>query len=142
MTDGNGMTLNQYQAEAMRTAPRSADAYPEIVRKAAAALEEKHDHATAQQLLQKFDALIWCLGLAGEVGELLDMLKKSWGHGHPLAPDKVKKELGDIDWYRTVLADFFGFSADEVARANVEKLRARYPEGFSVERSMKRKDEP
>lgn len=46
----------------------------------------------------------YALGLAGEVGEVVDLLKKSWGHGHPLDSDKLKKELGDSLWYVVALA--------------------------------------
>jgi NTP pyrophosphatase (non-canonical NTP hydrolase) len=46
----------------------------------------------------------YALGLAGEVGEVVDLLKKSWGHGHPLDSEKLKKELGDSLWYVVALA--------------------------------------
>jgi NTP pyrophosphatase (non-canonical NTP hydrolase) len=45
----------------------------------------------------------YALGLAGEAGEVVDLLKKSWGHGHPLDVEKLKKELGDTLWYVTAL---------------------------------------
>jgi len=50
----------------------------------------------------------YALGLAGEAGEVVDLLKKSWGHGHPLDVEKLKKELGDALWYVVALALQFG----------------------------------
>lgn len=81
------------------------------------------------------------LGLAGESGEVADMLKKHYAHGpgHEIQPEKLKKELGDVLWYVATVAKSFGFSLSEVADGNIAKLRARYPEGkFSAERSANR----
>jgi NTP pyrophosphatase (non-canonical NTP hydrolase) len=135
--------LNDYQREAKRTAPRELSAYPPCVRAAVEAMrrDPHHDPAEVAELLKTFDQLIWGLGLAGEVGETLDMLKKHFGHGHALDRSKLKKEFGDVRWYGAVLEDSFGFTSDDVAQANVAKLRARYPEGFSVEASKAKADE-
>lgn len=81
------------------------------------------------------------LGLTGEAGEVADHVKKFVGHGHALDTDKVKKELGDVLWYVAVLAYRIGCTLEEVAEANVEKLRARYPDGFSAQRSINREAE-
>ncbi len=80
------------------------------------------------------------LGLAGEAGEVADLIKKHLSQGHPLDLAKVKKELGDILWYAAKGCHVLGFSMDEVAQENIAKLKARYPEGFSVERSLNRKE--
>lgn len=56
----------------------------------------------------------YALGLAGEVGEVVDLLKKAWGHGHPLDVEKLKKELGDAMWYIIALALQFGLTAAAV----------------------------
>ncbi len=80
------------------------------------------------------------LGLSGEVGELNDMIKKVIFHGHPLKPDHVKKEIGDIMWYIALMCDSFGFDMGEIAQMNIDKLKARYPEGFDTERSLHRKE--
>jgi NTP pyrophosphatase (non-canonical NTP hydrolase) len=80
------------------------------------------------------------LGLAGEAGETADMLKKHLFHGKPLDADAVIKELGDVLWYVAGMATAIGASLDEVAQRNVEKLRTRYPDGFSAEASAKRAD--
>jgi NTP pyrophosphatase (non-canonical NTP hydrolase) len=72
------------------------------------------------------------VGLAGELGELAEMAKKAIFHGMPemLAPDKTKKEGGDILWYLTAAMDTEGHTMEDVAETNNRKLRARYPEGF------------
>lgn len=57
----------------------------------------------------------YALGLAGEAGEVVDLLKKSWGHGHPLDAEKLKKELGDTLWYVVALALQFGLTIDQIA---------------------------
>ena len=80
------------------------------------------------------------LGLAGEAGETADMLKKHLFHGKALDRDEVVRELGDVLWYVAGMATAIGISLDEVARRNVEKLRRRYPDGFSVEASAQRAD--
>lgn len=80
------------------------------------------------------------LGIAGEAGEVADLLKKHLGHGHPLDREKLIKELGDVLWYVAVLANWAGATLDEVAQVNVAKLKVRYPNGFSTERSQNRED--
>lgn len=135
------MMLDEYQQEARRTAPRPLDAYPYAVRAAAAELEIKGKGEVAKELLRTFDQLIWCLGLAGEVGEALDLIKKHLGHGQALDREKLKKEFGDCRWYSANLEDSFGFKSSEVAAANVEKLWKRFPSGFTVADSAAKKDE-
>jgi len=80
------------------------------------------------------------LGLMGESGEVAEMIKKAFYHGHPLDREALSKELGDVLWYLAVMADALDLSLDHVATENIEKLRARYPEGFSRERSRNRTD--
>lgn len=80
------------------------------------------------------------LGIAGEAGEVADLVKKYIGHGHALEREKVKKELGDVLWYVAVLANRIWYTLEDVASANVAKLRARYPDGFSTEASIARVD--
>lgn len=78
------------------------------------------------------------LGIAGEAGEVADLLKKHLGHGHELDREKLIKELGDCLWYIAALATWLGVPLSEVAEKNIEKLRARYPNGFDSERSKNR----
>ncbi|MEI7479827.1 MAG: nucleoside triphosphate pyrophosphohydrolase family protein, partial [Actinomycetes bacterium] len=80
------------------------------------------------------------MGLAGETGELIDLLKKWIGHGHELNLNEVEKELGDILWYVAEIATTLDLRLYEIAEKNEDKLKERYPEGFSVEDSVKRAD--
>ena len=108
------MKFNEYQAAAMRTA----------------ALGTTNDQLSAAGL-----------GLAGEAGEVADHIKKNLHHGHALDTAKVAKELGDVLWYVALACYAIGVSMDDVAQWNIDKLKARYPDGFSSERSLNRLDE-
>ena len=78
------------------------------------------------------------LGVAGEAGEVADLVKKEYYHGHPRNYAKMLEELGDTLFYVAVTAHYYGFTLEDVARANNEKLQARYPNGFESERSINR----
>lgn len=72
-------------------------------------------------------ALVYgALGLAGEAGEVVELIKKSTAHGHPLDLAKVLLELGDTLWYITYLTELLGYTLDDVLTANILKLRERY----------------
>ena len=71
------------------------------------------------------------LGLAGEAGEVADLVKKAVFHRHGFDHDALKKELGDCLWYIAALCTRFGFSLSHVMEANIEKLKRRYPDGYS-----------
>lgn len=79
-----------------------------------------------------------CMGLCGESGECIDILKKNRMQYHQLDKQKLVEELGDVMWYCAELATGLGMALDDIARANIEKLRKRYPEGFTPERSIHR----
>lgn len=72
----------------------------------------------------------WALGLSGEVGEVIEHIKKHCFHGKDLNYDEVEKEIGDVLWYVSALCTQLGLNLDEVAQKNVDKLMARYPDGF------------
>lgn len=78
------------------------------------------------------------MGLNGEAGEAIDILKKHLFHKHPLDKEHLAKELGDVAWYIAVSADALGYTLEEIFQMNIDKLKARYPEGFDSERSMHR----
>lgn len=80
-----------------------------------------------------------CLGLSGEVGEFNDMVKKWIFHEKPMDADHAKKELGDVLWYVAMICESFGWDMDEIMSMNIDKLKARYPEGFDVYLSSHRK---
>ncbi len=74
------------------------------------------------------DIVVPILGLAGEVGELLNEYKKHLrdGDAHTRFPERVSEELGDIMWYVAATATKFGLDLDDVAEHNLEKTRARW----------------
>lgn len=80
----------------------------------------------------------YAMGLSGESGEVTDYLKKVLFHGHEMDREKLKDELGDVLWYLSNLADSAGIDLDDIAEWNIEKLKKRYPDGFSEERSKNR----
>lgn len=81
-----------------------------------------------------------CLGLSGEAGETLDMIKKWIFHEKELDVDHLEKEVGDLLWYVAMISYSFGFDLDEIMQKNVDKLIARYPEGFDTERANNRSE--
>ena len=107
------MTINQYQKEAMRTA--SGMNY------------ENHG-----MLMNA------ALGICGEGGEVADLVKKDTFQGHTLDREHVAKELGDVAWYIAVGAQAIGYDLETILQMNVDKLKARYPTGFSTDRSLYR----
>ncbi len=78
------------------------------------------------------------LGLCGEAGEFADMVKKELFQGHNIDRDKAIEEVGDILWYVAAACRALRVDMSEMARANIEKLRARYPDGFSADASRNR----
>ena len=109
------MNANEYQQLAMRTLN------PELSRK---------------------DVLInSVMGLCGESGEAIDIVKKWLAQGHELDKAKLAKELGDIAWYLAEAATALDMSLSDILQSNLDKLKARYPEGFEADRSRVRLQE-
>lgn len=79
------------------------------------------------------------LGLCGEVGELADHYKKYLFQGHEYDREHMKKELGDCLWYVAETACGLGCTLEDIAQMNINKLKARYPDGFDPDKSMHRK---
>ena len=82
----------------------------------------------------------YSLGLVCEAGEVGDILKKMLFHGHNLDRDGVIKEMGDVLWYMSNICNILNIKLSDVARINLDKLDKRYPNGFSCEDSMNRKE--
>lgn len=78
------------------------------------------------------------MGLCGESGEAIDLVKKHLFHGHELDRDALIKELGDVAWYLAEAAEALEIPLEEIFERNIEKLKKRYPEGFSEEKSINR----
>ena len=82
-----------------------------------------------------------CLGLSGEVGEFVDLIKKSIFHKTPFNEVHAKRELGDICWYIQEICNAFGWSLNEIFEMNLEKTNNRYPNGFNVDDANNRNGE-
>ena len=70
------------------------------------------------------------LGLAGEAGEVADIIKKHLAGAKEIDLTHLKEELGDVLWYIAEACDCFGFAMEDVANFNIEKLKKRHPNGF------------
>ncbi len=96
---------------------------------------------TLNPALSKKDVLInGVMGLCGESGEAIDIVKKHLHQGHELDKEKLVKELGDIAWYLAETAYALDVDLDDVLEGNIAKLRARYPDGFATENSVNRNE--
>ena len=78
------------------------------------------------------------MGLCGEAGEAMDILKKFLFQGHSLDKEHLAKELGDVAWYLAVSADALGYGLEDIFKMNIDKLKARYPDGFDADCSINR----
>ena len=78
------------------------------------------------------------MGLCGDSGEAIDIVKKWFAHGHALDREHLIKELGDVAWYLAEAATALDIPLEQIFRENIEKLQKRYPEGFDANRSIHR----
>ena len=106
------MTINDYQQEALRTASGACRSLANCA-----------------------------MGLSGEAGECTDIIKKHLFHGHALDVEHLAKELGDVAWYLAVSADALGISLEDIFQMTIDKLKARYPDGFDADRSINRAED-
>ena len=94
---------------------------------------------TLNPQLSKKDVLInSVMGLCGESGEAIDIVKKWLAQGHELDKERLAKELGDIAWYLAETAYALEIPLEDILKANLAKLKERYPEGFSSDASVNR----
>lgn len=107
----NNMTMNRYQGLAARTINPELDA--------------------AEQRLHALH------GMVGEIGEMHSIYQKLY-QGHKFDEEHMKKELGDLLWFIAEYCTAMNWSMSEVAYLNIDKLRARFPEGFEVDKSLHR----
>lgn len=100
---------------------------------------QKQAMATLNPALDKKDVLInSVMGLCGESGEAIDIVKKWLAQGHELDRDHLLRELGDVAWYLAEAATALDATLDEVLEMNLQKLQKRYPAGFSAADSAHR----
>ena len=126
------MTGNEYQKAALRTA--SLTGKNNRVSPMVEILLERGYPMKDLMLLNG------ALGLGGESGEVEDIVKKTIFQGHQIDREHVAKELGDVAWYLAVAAAGIDYDLDTIFQMNVDKLMARYPNGFSAEKSLHRKE--
>ena len=108
------MTGNQYQILAART------------------INEKLDMTE-----QMYHALH---GMVGEIGEIHSIFQKRYqGHQEGIV-EHLMKETGDLMWFIAEFCTAMGWDLDEVMQMNIDKLKARYPEGFEIDKSLHRKE--
>lgn len=112
---GDGLTANEYQRAALRTA--------------------QIDTMSRNDLLQN-----GVMGLCGEAGECVDIVKKVMFQGHDLDKEALALEISDCLWYAAVAAYAIGYKLSDVMEANIKKLKERYPNGFDKARSINRKE--
>ena len=78
-------------------------------------------------------------GMVGEIGELHSIYQKMY-QGHEVKEEHLKKELGDLLWFIAEYCTANDWKLEEVMRLNIDKLKARFPEGFEIEKSLHRKE--
>lgn len=83
------------------------------------------------------EILTWGLGMAGEAGDVAGCIKKTISHKNDQKAG-IKENLGDTLWYMAMICDYFGWDFDEILEENIEKLKKRYPEGFTENRADRR----
>lgn len=97
---------------------------------------------TLNPKLSKRDVLLnSVMGLCGESGEAIDLVKKHMMHGHDFDKEKFAKELGDIAWYLAEAATAIDTDLETIFQMNIDKLKKRYPDGFDSEKSIHRSEE-
>jgi NTP pyrophosphatase (non-canonical NTP hydrolase) len=117
------MDANQYQADALRT-----ESTPDFVR-----LGKGPDHD--EMIARLIHAT---LGMASEVGELADALKKHIIYGKELDQINVLEENGDLSWYQAIGLSAIKRSMSEALERNIAKLRARYGDKFDADKALNR----
>ena len=106
------MTANEYQKAAMRTI--------------------NHNLSNQHMLIEG------TMGLCGEAGEAIEIVKKHIAQGHDLDKTHLAIELGDVAWYLAEAADAIGYDLETILEMNLEKIGRRYPNGFDPEKSRNR----
>ena len=81
-----------------------------------------------------------CMGLAGEIGEVIDIMKKHIYQGKELDITDVIEEVGDVLWYIANFCNVNNITMDECMESNIKKLRECFPNGFTIKDANERKD--
>lgn len=78
------------------------------------------------------------MGMATEIGELIDVFKKNLAYGKELDVVNIKEEIGDIMFYVASFCRINGFNLEDIINTNVQKLETRYPEKFTKDSALNR----
>ena len=114
---------------------------PSITLKSMMKVNDYHKKAlrTLNPSLSKSEILInGVMGLCGESGEAIDIVKKHLAQGHKLDRKNLAKELGDVAWYLAETAYALDYDLESIFQMNLDKLAKRYPHGFEKEKSIDR----
>lgn len=80
---------------------------------------------------------VWnALGFAGKAGDVAELIKKGVFHRRRIDPVELEREIGDVLWYVSALCTNLGLDLDEIMQANLQKLKVRYPDAYSVEENL------
>jgi NTP pyrophosphatase (non-canonical NTP hydrolase) len=107
MDEKRGIDLEEYQKIAERTA--------------------KKDFSTKNE-----EIMCWGLGVTGEAGDIASCIKKTFAHKKDVK-EGIKENLGDMFWYSAMICNFFGWNLQNILEQNIDKLKQRFPEGFSYQ---------
>ena len=97
----------------------------------------KEYQETCKKTSEKFETdekeiLTWGLGVAGEAGDVVSCIKKTFSHNNDQKLG-IRENIGDTMWYIAMICNFFNWDMDKVLEENIEKLKKRYPNGFTFE---------
>lgn len=128
------MVCHQHGVNGRELLADLGEVHNQLIRTGKAIARPTEEVLTPAEYMHAWNAL----GLAGEAGEVCALVFA--GQGTEVDRVKLKKELGDVLWYVAALCSKFGLDLGDVMTANIEKLRARYPEGYSAEASQQRNE--
>lgn len=72
------------------------------------------------------------LGVAGEAGEIVDIIKKMVFYERPDLDKKLREEIGDVMFYITAVCNVKGWSLEDLIEENISKLSVRFPSGTFI----------
>ena len=132
------MTFNEFQELSKRTMPLHMANLPHDEDME---VTIKGEVMMLSELTRSVAISNYSMGLEGEAGEVTDLLKKVYHHGHTMSREELEKEFGDVLHYLSGLAEFHGIKLGNAATRNIEKLKNRFPNGFNKEDSINRNEE-
>ena len=100
-------------------------------------MDLKNYQKLCRQTAKKFsnkqlEIATWGLGVSGEAGDIASCIKKYYAHQNTEVKDGIKENIDDMLWYTAMICNFFGWDMQEILNENVEKLKKRFPNGFTI----------